>query len=99
MAAPTNDEHERRRARLSLVGTVEGHLAPVVVLIGLVPPRFWPPIPDLLNQGIGITVWALAWLLSISGTRFGKGGGRVVAALTLALLTLHGVTMLIIEYH
>ena len=44
-------------------------------------------------------MWALAWVLSLSGVRIGKGGGRVAAGFALALLSLHAVTLLDIAYH
>jgi hypothetical protein len=44
-------------------------------------------------------MWALAWVLSLSGVRIGKGGGRVAAGFTLALLSLHAATLLVIAYH
>jgi hypothetical protein len=99
MITPTCDDHERRREALSRVGTVEGYVAFVVLLIGLVAPPLLPTIPSPYGEGLGITMWALAWVFSLSGVRIGKGGGRAAAGFTLALLSLHAVTLLVIAYH
>jgi hypothetical protein len=99
MITPTGEDHERRRERLSRVGTVEGYVAFVVLLIGLVAPLLLPTIPSPYGEGLEITMSALAWVLSLSGVRIGNGGGRVAAGFTLALLSLHAVTLLVIAYH
>jgi hypothetical protein len=96
MITPTCEDHERRRERLSRVGTVEGYVA---LVIGLVAPLLLPTIPSPYGEGLGITMWALAWVLSLSGVRIGKGGGRVAAGITLGLLSLHAVALLVIAYH
>jgi hypothetical protein len=90
---------ERRRARLARVGTIEGYAAFVILLICIVPPSFTPRIPEPYGLAIGITLWALAWIFSLSGTRFGKGGGRIAGGFTLTLLILHAVAILVIGLH
>ena len=70
-----------------------------MLLAFFVSPLLLPAIPNPFGQGLWITLWGLAWVLSLSGARIGKGGGRVAAGFTLALLSLHAVTFLVIAYH
>jgi hypothetical protein len=92
-------EAHSKHARLSRVGTIEGYLAFLILVSFFAATPFVQRIPEPYGQAIAITLWALAWIFSLSGVRHGKGAGRVAAGFTLGLLSLHALTLLVIAYH
>jgi hypothetical protein len=88
---PSIDNDQLRGRKLSRIATVEGCLALLLIVNFFVVPRLAPPLPEPLDLTVGVFLWALAWLFSISGTRHGRGYGRWAAALSLSLLSLHAL--------
>jgi len=62
-------------------------------MVGIVAPKLIPPVPEPYNLPVGITLWAAAWLFSLSGTRHGRGYGRFAAGLSLTLLSVHAILL------
>jgi hypothetical protein len=93
MCASTADNAELRRGRLSRIGTVEGYLSLLLLVLLFVQPLLAPPLPEAYELPIGISLWAVAWLLSLSGTRHGLGFGRIAAGLSLSVLSLHALAV------
>lgn len=83
-------EHARR-------GTVEGYLALLVVVIYLVFPMLFPHRPLLVTLIVGLGLSGLGVLFSLWGIRFGRGGGRIAAWISLVALSYLTVTFILIS--
>ena len=88
------DHAESQRGRLARIGTVEGYLALLLLVLCFVAPRLIPAVPEPYDLPVGFSLWAFAWLFSLSGTRHGRGYGRLAAGLSLILLSLHAIAVL-----
>jgi hypothetical protein len=90
------DNAELRRGRFSRIGTVEGYLSLPLLIVGVLAPALIPPVPEPYGVAVGIALWAIAWLLSLSGTRHGRGYGRLAAGLSLTLLSMHAICLIVL---
>ena len=97
ITAPS-ETHEKH-ARLSRVGTIEGYFAFLILVSFFAATAVARRMPEPYGQAVAITLWALAWIFSLSGIRYGKRAGRVAAGLTVTLLSFHALTLLVIAYH
>jgi hypothetical protein len=79
------------RGRLARIATIEGYLAILLTLLSVLPLKVMPPVPEPYVLPVGVSIWAGAWLFSISGTRHGHGYGRLAAGLSLTFLSLQAI--------
>jgi len=79
---------------------VEGYIAIVFVILTFVNPVLaaFPRRYATYALAIGIALWGLGWLFSISGVRRNKGGALIAAWLSLAILILHATYSLLVAY-
>jgi hypothetical protein len=93
MGPSSANNAELRRERLARIGTVEGYLALLLIVLCLVSPKVIPPALEPYDLPVGVALWGAAWLFSISGIRHGQAYGRWAAGLSLTLLSLHAITV------
>jgi hypothetical protein len=94
MSSSSTTNAELGQGKLARLGTVEGYLALALTVVGIFPGRIIPPAPEPYTLPVAFSLWAAAWLFSISGIRHGHGYGRLAAGSSLALLSLHAVALI-----
>jgi hypothetical protein len=78
-------------------GTIEGYLGLLVVVVYLVFPMLFPHRPLLVTLFVGLGLSGLGLLFSLWGIRFGRGGGRVAAWISLVVLLYLTLTFILIS--
>src|SRR6516162_3346585 len=91
MGNSSTSNAELDQGRLARMGSVEGYLALLLIVICIVPRRIIPPAPEPYTLPIGLSLWAAAWLFSLGGIRHGHVYARLAAGASLAVLSLHAV--------
>ncbi len=87
------------RIRFSRVNDVSGYIALAILGIMFTGMAMLVRLPDPIGLVVGATIWGLAWLFAIGGVRRGRGGARVAAWVSLAVLAMHAGLSLLIAYH
>ncbi len=93
MCSSSANNADLQRGRLARIGTIEGYLALLLIVLCVLTPRVIPPAPEPYDLPVGFSLWAALWLFSLSGLRHGHGYGRLAAGVSLALLSLHAIAV------